>query len=55
MSSIIIMTEKDAVKCTQFATDSMWYLKVEANITPSIVEYCIQRLNSNHPEKYKRH
>jgi tetraacyldisaccharide 4'-kinase len=52
MNSIIIMTEKDAVKCRQFATDVMWYLKVEAEITPSIVEYCLDRINP--PAKNKR-
>lgn len=28
----IIMTEKDAVKCQQFATDEMYYLPVEAHV-----------------------
>ena len=29
MEGIILMTEKDAVKCKDFATDNMWYLKVD--------------------------
>ena len=41
MKGLIIMTEKDAVKCRSFATDSMWYLKVDAEISPSISQYCI--------------
>lgn len=28
----IIMTEKDAVKCSEFANEKFWYLPVEANI-----------------------
>jgi len=46
MNGIIIMTEKDAVKCREFATDNMWYLKVNAEITPSIVQYCLSLLQN---------
>jgi tetraacyldisaccharide 4'-kinase len=28
----VIMTEKDAVKCGDFATDVHWYLKVSAQL-----------------------
>ena len=44
MRGTIIMTEKDAVKCQQFASDNMWYLKVDAVVKQSIVEYCQKRL-----------
>ena len=30
----IIMTSKDCVKCSQFASDGMWYLDVSATIEP---------------------
>ena len=30
--AIIVMTEKDAVKCEQFATKNFWYLPVQANV-----------------------
>ncbi len=30
----IIITEKDAVKCSTFATESMWYLEVDCEIAP---------------------
>lgn len=30
----VFMTEKDAVKCTEFASDQWWYLPVSANLTP---------------------
>ena len=46
MNGIIIMTEKDAVKCQSFATDSMWYLKVDADIKPSLSQYCIDLLTN---------
>lgn len=44
MNSIIIMTEKDAVKCAAFATEDMWYLKVDGQIQPSLVDYCLSLL-----------
>ena len=44
MHGTIIMTEKDAVKCQQFATDDMWYLKAEASVKQSIVQHCHQLL-----------
>lgn len=30
--NIIVMTEKDAVKCQQFATPNIWYLPITANL-----------------------
>ena len=30
----ILMTSKDCVKCSQFASDGMWYLDVSATIEP---------------------
>ncbi len=37
-NKIIIMTEKDAVKCEQFANDNWWYLPVTAKLDNSFVE-----------------
>ncbi len=64
LDGIIIMTEKDAVKCRQlkFANDGVkevvkediWYLKVTANVTPSLNNYCIKLLNQHYPEQLKR-
>jgi len=48
MDGLILMTEKDAVKCRPFATNKMWYLKVDAEISPSISQYCIDLLKRNH-------
>jgi tetraacyldisaccharide 4'-kinase len=28
----VIMTEKDAVKCTRFANDRFWYLPIDASL-----------------------
>lgn len=32
----ILMTEKDAVKCQAFATNNMWYVPAEAQLSPSL-------------------
>ncbi len=45
MDGIVIMTEKDAVKCRNFATEAMWYLKVDADIKPSLSQHCLELLN----------
>lgn len=37
-ASAILMTEKDAVKCTAFADARCWYLPVQAHIDPALVE-----------------
>ncbi|MEM6999047.1 MAG: tetraacyldisaccharide 4'-kinase [Pseudomonadota bacterium] len=31
----VVMTEKDAVKCTEFATEQFWYLPITANLPDS--------------------
>ncbi|MEE9451484.1 MAG: tetraacyldisaccharide 4'-kinase [Gammaproteobacteria bacterium] len=36
--ALIIMTEKDAIKCRQFATENFWYLPVTAEISPRFVD-----------------
>jgi tetraacyldisaccharide 4'-kinase len=40
----IVMTEKDAVKCTGFANEKHWYLKVTAKISESLREAILMRL-----------
>jgi tetraacyldisaccharide 4'-kinase len=35
-NSTVIMTEKDAVKCTAFATPNMWYLQVNAQVPEAV-------------------
>ncbi|OEF23544.1 tetraacyldisaccharide 4'-kinase [Vibrio rumoiensis] len=40
----LIMTEKDAVKCYQYAQDNWWYLPVSANINQSDKHNIIQKI-----------
>ena len=43
-SGTVIMTEKDAVKCTQIAHDDCWYLPVSASLTSQFESQLIQKL-----------
>lgn len=43
----VVMTEKDAVKCRDFATDNEWYLTVSAILPESMVESLISRLKGS--------
>ncbi len=40
----ILMTAKDCVKCKQFATNRMWYLSVNANISPDFYQQLESKL-----------
>ncbi|MGL6259141.1 tetraacyldisaccharide 4'-kinase [Vibrio sp. WXL210] len=40
----VIMTEKDAVKCGQFAQDNWWYLPVSAKLPPQSAERILRRI-----------
>lgn len=40
----LLMTEKDAVKCAQFAPDHAWYLPVEAALAPDLAQFVAERL-----------
>ncbi len=42
----VLMTEKDAVKCRQFADDGMWYLPVEAQLDDSFFHAFLQQVIS---------
>jgi len=42
----ILMTEKDAVKCTQIVTDKHWYVPVEANLENGFIEDLITLLKN---------
>jgi len=50
INGMIIMTEKDAVKCNSFNTENIWYLQVKAQVTPSIIDYCLDLLEQNKRE-----
>jgi tetraacyldisaccharide 4'-kinase len=43
-SGTVIMTEKDAVKCTQIAHDDCWYLPVSAKLTSQFESQLLQKL-----------
>jgi len=42
MHQPVVMTEKDAVKCRQFAKNNFWYLSVEVNLESQFVERLIE-------------
>ncbi|PKO26087.1 MAG: tetraacyldisaccharide 4'-kinase [Betaproteobacteria bacterium HGW-Betaproteobacteria-8] len=42
--SMVLMTEKDAVKCAGFARPNWWYLPVDAEVDPVLADYIIRRL-----------
>jgi tetraacyldisaccharide 4'-kinase len=43
-SNPIIMTEKDAVKCTELGLDNLWYLSVEMHIDNALYDLLEQKL-----------
>lgn len=40
----VVMTEKDAVKCADFAAENWWYVPVQAVLPPAFLERLLQRL-----------
>ncbi len=40
----ILMTAKDCVKCKEFATDQMWYLQVEADLSDDFLQQLVNKL-----------
>ncbi len=40
----ILMTEKDAVKCSAFATEKCWALRVEAQPDPALAQLILERI-----------
>jgi tetraacyldisaccharide 4'-kinase len=43
-AEVIVMTEKDAVKCAAFADARMWFMRVEAILPPAFEEFLLGRL-----------
>ena len=39
----VVMTEKDAVKCTAFAQDNWWYLPVNATVEPGLIDIVLKK------------
>lgn len=40
----ILMTEKDAVKCSAFATEKCWVLRVDAQLDPALTQHILERI-----------
>ncbi|MHB1332071.1 MAG: tetraacyldisaccharide 4'-kinase [Sulfuriferula sp.] len=47
-SGQILMTSKDAVKCSAFATQNMWALPVQASIQPDLIGFVLTKLGKRH-------
>lgn len=45
--SCVLMTEKDAVKCVEFADHRHWYLPVNAKLSEELINALIAKLNRN--------
>lgn len=45
---ILIMTEKDAVKCQAIATEQMWMLPVRAEVDPRLMPHLLAKLGNHH-------
>jgi len=45
-NAIVLMTEKDAVKCGKFASDNWWYLQINAQLDNVFVDNITSRLNN---------
>jgi tetraacyldisaccharide 4'-kinase len=45
---VVLMTEKDAVKCSAFARENWWYLPVEAEVDPALGNLILAKLRSLH-------
>ena len=43
-AELVVMTEKDAVKCAAFADARMWFLRVEAALPPEFDAFLLERL-----------
>ena len=44
----VLMTEKDAVKCSAFARDNFWFLPVAAEVDPALGKLILDRLEARH-------
>ena len=43
-AEVIVMTEKDAVKCAAFSDSRMWYLRVDAILPPEFDDFLLTRI-----------
>ena len=49
-AEVIVMTEKDAVKCAAFADARMWSMRVDALVDPELEIFIAERLNTSGSE-----
>ncbi len=47
-ATVILMTEKDAVKCVRFADARCWYLPIRACLDPALVERVVTAIGVRH-------
>ncbi|MHB1677500.1 MAG: tetraacyldisaccharide 4'-kinase [Sulfuriferula sp.] len=47
-AGLIIMTEKDAVKCQSFATEQMWVWPILAQLSPELMPFILAKLGTHH-------
>ena len=40
----LVLTEKDAVKCTAFADDRFWVLRVDAQVDPALLNHLLRKI-----------
>ncbi len=43
----VLMTEKDAVKCSAYATEKCWVLRVDAQLDPALTHHILERIAPN--------
>lgn len=48
-ADVLLMTEKDAVKCQAFAPPEAWVLPVEAQLEPDLAQWVVEKLNGQPP------
>jgi len=50
----LLMTEKDAVKCEQFAREHWYALQVEAELVPAFSDFILARLEASNSKAVRR-
>ena len=53
-ADIILMTEKDAVKCGSFADERMWFMRIDAILPTELVDFVVNKLEQRKPANVTR-
>ena len=53
-ADIILMTEKDAVKCGSFADERMWFMRIDAILPTALVDFVVNKLEQRKPANVTR-